>query len=187
MEKFVFTKKVSLGFIKKNAMPGQVVSFSKNYAMFQNEKITDFRDFEILKRYGFLIPSEKASAQLLEKKQQTVKINDVKSNFGFQVKHEKEQTNIIPLDKFLKPTQLDQNQVFIQEDGVIVEQPSDVHVAQVASTDEKQVENVSSQKKEQVETTKTIKKQAKTTNKKTTKTTKKSTDTVRGMKVIKES
>jgi hypothetical protein len=38
------------------------VSFSKNYAMFQNEKITDFRDFEILKRYGFLIPSEKASA-----------------------------------------------------------------------------------------------------------------------------
>ena len=107
MEKFVFTKKVSLGFLKRNAVPGQIVSFSKNYAMFQNEKVTDFRDFQILKRHGFLIPFQKAQKDIFQKKQQA--INTEKSKFGFQVKHEKEQTNIIPLDKFLKTVQLNQD------------------------------------------------------------------------------
>lgn len=191
MEKYIFTKKVALGFIKKSAIPGEVVSFYKNYAMFQNQKITQFRDFEICKKYGYLVPqNEYVQVKEIVKEQQ----NKAQGNkFGFKVKKETEETNIIPLKKFLKATEIDQNQTFVQEDGVIKEDiDGEIHVAKAQKQEQVKQEQVKNEQEIKVQGKKEEAKQQKTTAKKTAakktvaKKTQPKTQTVRGMKVIKE-
>ena len=190
MEKYMFTKKVALGFIKKSAIPGEVVSFYKNYAMFQNQKITQFKDFEICKKYGYLVPQ----SQYVQIKPIAVESQnkDQNNKFGFKVKKETEQTNVIPLNKFLKATEINQNQTFVQEDGIIKDDiAGEIHVAKSTKEQSKQ-EEVKNVQVKKVQKKKEVVKQQKQTAKKTVakKTTSKKSQpkeqTVRGMKVIKE-
>lgn len=187
MEKYIFTKKVALGFIKKMATVGEIVSFYKNYAMFQNQKFGQLRDFEICKKFGYLVPAEQyiepesVEVQNLQKQQD--------NKFGFKVKKETEQTNIIPLKKFLHPTELNQDQVFVQEDGMIKDNlDNDIHVAESVKKQDQVVEQVKnsskvdSSLKEENKTDVKKSSQKKTVAKKTTK----KSQTVRGMKIIKE-
>lgn len=189
MGKYVFLKNVSLGFVRRNATAGQAVQIYNDYAMLNGQKITDLRDFDILKKCKLIVPyDQKLVNQISVKKEEVV---EKQNKFGFNVKKESEQSNIIPLKKFQKAIQLNQNDTFVQQDGIIKDQkPQGVHVAtaqvkDVKQNSVKQEQNV--QIKEQTKETekKDNKKNSKKSNVKNSKQQKLST--VRGMKIIKES
>lgn len=192
MEKYVFLKNVSLGFIRRNVTAGQTIQFYNGYAILNGQKITDLRDFDILKKYKLLSPyDQKVVNQVSVKKEKVV---EKQNTFGFHVKKESEQSNIIPLKKFQKAIQLNQKDTFVQQDGIIKDQkPQGVHVAAVQTKDDEQ-DSIKQEQKEQLK--EQLKEQSKKTEKKDNKkNTKKSNvknskqqkqSTVRGMKIIKE-
>ena len=178
MSKYVFVKDVSMGFIKKSAKSGQTVDIGKNYVIFQNEKISDLRDFEILKKYKIIVPANEIKNSISKGNDKQVKTN----KFGFEVKKEAEETNIIPLDKFTKATELDETKKFVQEDGIIQNEQSEIHTA---TEDEKIQIEIDGQKNEKEDVKVSKKNTPKKSNSKKTKSSKESF--VRGMKIIKES
>lgn len=194
MQEFVFIKKVSLGYLKKSAVPGQVVKFAKNYAMFQSEKVTDLRDFDILKKNKFLIPISDYTP--IQTKVQTY-VQNSKNRYGFQVKQQNKQTNVIPLSNYVKATDIDQSKPFVEQDGIISQKvPSEIHVLQnnieSNKVEQAKVQDFKQTAKElqikKTEVLKNSKSQKKTEIKKTTKVAKKqkAPTSVRGMKIIKE-
>lgn len=120
MKKYVFSKSIYLGFLKKNFNAGDVIELNETNFTCNEEKINDLRDIKICIRKGYVVPFEGSKFDSLQEDIIEIETETVKeeSYYGFKV-DKGENVKTIPISK-LKTTVLDESKVFVEEDGEIL-------------------------------------------------------------------
>lgn len=187
MKKYVFDKSIYLGLIKKNFNAGDTIELSEKSAIVNGEEITDLRDIMICLKKNYLIPfAGSVYDKVVEIKEEVEdKIKDAvdavtDTFFGFKIQNGDGDSEMIPLSKYTKTTEISEDKVFAEENGVITE-ATGIHVAPAISKTEindktavePTVEEVVKMAEEEKKT------EEKTTTKKTTKKTTAKKDTVK--------